>query len=509
MADNTLPPQASDAATESSLLLKWFGIEDPEPRTPFNPLAISTLILPSPIPLELRTRLLDAAAYFESPEYCASSGPSLSERRSLFLSATAGNINLTSVRRWHVWKDSLVALLDAQLARYPVDSGPSPSTSDPSNEHGRNPSSTASAAHRVLNIAELVEQILYSADLQTQLHAGQVCTLWRATVKRILQDPFENTPHQNPVEYSDVCSTNNVNLRVTPEELLAFEEKVHAMCSILLDTNGWNIWTYAPARLTQSHMLKPSVAELVRYAYRVAWDINPVPDNDFKPQPQWLDFTQFTLHPCLERLCTGGFETHRGRCHIYLNTNAATEGLLHPLKFPLGPLYSHIGSHFVTDPPCSCIGIYTPSDQWLEGTAHINKLVTRIYNKDGIRLSHLTSILNAHAATVLLDWRDQVERMRENLATLPPSVLQLSYPRRRAFTAGARPHFILTLDHHDMDENPNLSKHVSQRPLLMGMRMLGNEWKTLDIAEQYVDTSSECWAEWISDTSADDSLWSI
>jgi len=60
-----------------------------------------------------------------------------------------------------------------------------------------------------------------------------------------------------------------------------------------------------------------------------------------------------------------------------------------------------------------------------------------------------------------------------------------------------------------MDENPNLSKHVSQRPLLMGMRMLGNEWKTLDIAEQYVDTSSECWAEWISDTSADDSLWSV
>jgi len=337
MADTTLSPQASDAATENNLLLKWFGIEAPLTTPPFPPLSIASLITPSAIPLELRARLLDAAAYFESPEYSASSGIGLSERRSLFLSATAGNINLTSLRRWHAWKDSLVALLDAQLARYPVDSGPSPSTSDSSNDHDLDPSLTASAVHRVWNIAELVEQILYSSDLQTQLLAGQVCTLWRATVKRILQDPFEDTPHQNPVEYSDVCSTNNDNLHVTPEELLAFEEKVHAMCSILLDTNGWNIWTYAPARLTQSHMLKPSVAELVRYAYRVAWDINPAPDNDFKPQPQWLDFTQFTLHPCLERLYTGRFETHRGRCHIYLNTNAPTEGLLHPLKFPLGP----------------------------------------------------------------------------------------------------------------------------------------------------------------------------
>ena len=121
MADTILSPQASGAATESNLLLKWFGIEAPlttplELRTPFNPLAISSLITPSAIPLELRARLLDAAAYFESPEYSASSGISLSERRNLFLSATAGNINLTSLRRWHAWKDSLIALLDAQLA---------------------------------------------------------------------------------------------------------------------------------------------------------------------------------------------------------------------------------------------------------------------------------------------------------------------------------------------------------------------------------------------------------
>lgn len=204
---------------------------------------------------------------------------------------------------------------------------------------------TASAVHHVLHLPELVEHILCSADLPSQLLAGQVCTLWRATVKRILRDPFQHTPHQNAVEYSDVCSTNNDNLHVTPEELLAFEEKVHAMSLIGLNTNGWNIWTYAPARLTQSHMLKPSVAELVRHAYRRAWGIDPAPDDDFKPQPQpqWLDFTQFTLHPCLERLYTGGFETYRGSCHVYLNSNAPTGGLLHPPNFPLGPLHSHIG----------------------------------------------------------------------------------------------------------------------------------------------------------------------
>jgi len=115
MADTTPPPQASDAATENNLFLKWFGIEAPL-TTPLPPLTIASLLLPSAIPLELRTRLLDAAAYVESPEYGASSGTSLSERRSLFLSATAGNINLTSLRRWHAWKDSLIALLDAQLA---------------------------------------------------------------------------------------------------------------------------------------------------------------------------------------------------------------------------------------------------------------------------------------------------------------------------------------------------------------------------------------------------------
>ncbi|KAH6883381.1 hypothetical protein BKA58DRAFT_35832 [Alternaria rosae] len=171
-------------------------------------------------------------------------------------------------------------------------------------------------------------------------------------------------------------------------------------------------------------MLKPSVAELVRHAYRRARGIDPAPDDDFKPQPQWLDFTQFTLHPCLERLYTGGFETYRGSCHVYLNSNAPTGGLLHPPNFPLGPLHSHIGSHFVTDPPCSCIGIYIRSDQDAEHIGHYNKLLARIHNKNGIRVSHLTEILNANTLPVLLHWRGQVERMRDKLASIHPTVLE-------------------------------------------------------------------------------------
>lgn len=102
--------------------------------------------------------------------------------------------------------------------------------------------------------------------------------------------------------------------------------------------------------------------------------------------------------------------------------------------------------------------------------------------------------------------------MRDKLASMHPTVLEGPYSKRDAFKVGARPHFILMLDHHEMHGNPNLRKHVSQGSFLMsggGVSEWRNEWKTLDIAEQFIDASSECWTEWLDDTSADDSLWNF
>ncbi|KAI4704638.1 hypothetical protein J4E81_001708 [Alternaria sp. BMP 2799] len=424
------------------------------------------------------------------------------EKRAHFVrwSRTYENLRLQGNKRWQPhkmrkiqsWKDKIIAFTNRRKAEFSYVANDSTAAQAESSSPTAQISAAVAqpAARRAFGIAELRENVLCRLDVYSQLSAWRVSSSWHGTIEHIFQSDNHNRRLYDPVEYGDAQISGKTPAWLQPsfEELENFAEKV---CG--LDGPGFGL-LYAPARLSQAIALTVKTIDLLHTQYARFWaPAMPSPygiqyDNTSLPVPQWLDFTQFQLAPCVADIFGERFQMQRGRYEVSLRTNAPTANLLLGPDVDVLGLRRCLGSTFATQPPCQTIGVYAVQAQE-EPTL---RLLERIHDIEGIRLVQLLETLHKQTGSLLEHWNAEVVKVQTGLKFHEPAELyQFAMKRMHWARSTATPRFVILLDKHTMVQAADLHGHYSRAALLSNRSdsdVLTDEWNKMEYRDEYIDS---------------------
>ncbi|KAF2107207.1 hypothetical protein BDV96DRAFT_307773 [Lophiotrema nucula] len=133
----------------------------------------------------------------------------------------------------------------------------------------------------------------------------------------------------------------------------------------------------------------------------------------------WLDFSQFRINPYFEALLDNLGRTTRGRYEISLSTTESPHILFGSTATQRQGLLQYIGDMYLTQPPCTVVGLYHSRDNRFEDNdvrAADIRLIRRIHNPEGIRVGQILSALAHSVPEVLSNWRSRVDELEERVS---------------------------------------------------------------------------------------------
>lgn len=310
----------------------------------------------------------------------------------------------------------------------------------------QSPELTSQSEHRALRIPELLEMVLHHAGTEMQVVALNVSTTWRASAVSAITCPSHIMEFRHPRECEPIEYGQTIKFELPGSSLISEgiePSGIHALMTTgKRNRTEGRKYVYFPARSTQI----PDLPQMIQTALSIfnigqaaqvdlRFPVAPVNTESF-----WLDFSQVQANPYFYHLFAQTGYMQNGHWEIPLNPSS--NGLFPGRSSGLKLFLESIGPMHVTYPLCKTLGIYHLDTSKKTG-AGFHKLLVRLHNKDGIRISQLVNAMEQCTPTITWTWEQNVDHFLEK-------IVPVSHWIDDIWQLPGTPKLIVRLDSHEM-----------------------------------------------------------